>query len=245
MRVRPAPGAACLIAALGCAAGMLAIAAPVRAQSNWEEARVTVTLGPNGTARVLQRYRVPATAGRRTFRLLTRPCVVPRDIRLNSYAAEFALEPAEQGPWLMFSVPATAAYNHDSAGFDVSYALGLSGGAVDIPLVHLTQPIARINGDCAIALEVDLRAVPGAAVTFPNVERHGSEIWRATLVAIPSFVRVALPRGARYPGSACAEARQPRDDGGLTWRFWLFVGIMAAWVPLYLAWAHRSGEPGA
>ena len=32
------------------------------------------------------------------------------------------------------------------------------------------------------------------------------------------------------------------DDGGLVWRFCVLVGIMIVWVPLYLAWARRSGE---
>jgi len=32
------------------------------------------------------------------------------------------------------------------------------------------------------------------------------------------------------------------DNGGLVWRFFLLVGIMITWVPLYLAWARRSTE---
>jgi hypothetical protein len=74
--------------------------------------------------------------------------------------------------------------------------------------------------------------------------RRGTE-WDARYVAIPSFVQVSLTgvEGARTTG--CAATGAPvGSDGGLVWRFLLLVGIMGAWVPLYLAWARRSGDGG-
>jgi len=47
-------------------------------------------------------------------------------------------------------------------------------------------------------------------------------------------------------GNTASDCLEPTvedgDDGGLVWRFFLLVGIMVAWVPVYLAWARRSGE---
>ena len=242
MRTRGAIGTACVAATL---AGS---AAPVRAQATDSAVRITVTVGADASARVLENYRIPPDTARRVFRMLTRPCAVPGDIRLGTSGgsdAGVALERREQGPWVEL-LHVDSADNRDSPGFEVRYGMRLSGASVDIPLVHLARPIPRAAGDRAgsVSVAVDLSATPGASVTFPVFERHGSGVWRARFVAIPSFVHVELPGAAAF--APCDTDRAaPRDDGGLTWRFWLFAGIMAAWVPLYLAWARRSGEPGA
>ena len=228
------------------------VVAPLRAQSVWEEARVFVSVGADRRATVRERYKVPDRVdGQFEFRLLHRQCATPGAVLLNNYATEVQLESNRRGPWTNYVTPGPdrSAYNLDSTGFEVRYDVQLTGGSVDIPVAHITQPISRSNGERAISVTVDLSAVPGARVTFPLFEQHSNNSWRAHFVAIPSFVHVDLPANGTEPsattGEACREVNvELLDDGGLTWRFWLFVGIMAAWVPIYLTWARRSGEPG-
>ena len=257
---------AAFLPALSGVAGLPAIGAAAYAQAVASDVRITVTIGADRTADVLESYRVPQDTASRVFRLLTRPCAVPGDIRffaragsatsatgaagatvgvVGSADAGVVLARRMQGPWLELA-SARSPDQGDSPDFSVRYRVSLARTSVDIPLVHLAKPIARTSGDRAgsVSVAVDLSAVPAAAVTFPLFERHGSGVWRARFVAIPSFVHVELPgTGTNAP---CIDTQAAsHDDGGLTWRFWLFAGIMAAWVPLYLAWARRSGESGA
>ena len=229
------------------ATALTAWAAPVRAQAAASEVRITVTVSADGAASVLEGYQLHPDSTRRVFRMLTRPCALPGDIHLKANGTDGAgvvLDRTERGPWITLQ-RADSMEHRDSPGFEVRYGVSLASASVDIPLVHPTSPVARTAGDRAgaVSVAVDLRAVPGASVTFPVFERHGSGVWRARFVAIPSFVHVELPGGRA--SAACDDIRAAsRDDGGLTWRFWLFAGIMALWVPLYLTWARRSGEPG-
>jgi hypothetical protein len=74
-------------------------------------------------------------------------------------------------------------------------------------------------------------------VEFPHMSRQAASEWSGRFIAVPSFVKV------RKPNPGCdALSRASGDNGGLVWRFALLVGIMVAWVPLYLAWARRTGE---
>jgi hypothetical protein len=86
-------------------------------------------------------------------------------------------------------------------------------------------------------VKVDVRVSDTATqVSFPHMTRRAPNEWSARFVAVPSFVEINGPRT-----TPCDERAGERgDDGGLVWRFALLVGIMIAWVPLYLAWARRS-----
>ena len=77
-----------------------------------------------------------------------------------------------------------------------------------------------------------------ARVSFPHMTRQAPNEWSARFVAVPSFIEIAGLRAA-----PCDEGvGEGGDNGGLVWRFFLLVGIMITWVPLYLAWARRSAE---
>jgi hypothetical protein len=120
----------------------------------------------------------------------------------------------------------------------VRYDLWL-GGSRTIPLVHLAAPLARVDSSRQGAVTVALRFDRGAGqVEFPHMTRQAPNEWSGRYVAAPSFVKVG------GPAFACdLRTDAPGDNGGLVWRFFLLVGIMVAWVPIYLAWARRSMDP--
>jgi hypothetical protein len=146
---------------------------------------------------------------------------------------------SREGPWISYWIDRdTIARGADSLSLAVQYdvRLGESGA---IPLVHLASAIAGTGSTRTGPVKVVVRA-PGAAhtVDFPHMTRQAPNEWSATFVAVPSFVEVAGPRPA-----PCNEVVEKRgDNGGLVWRFAVLAGIMAAWVPLYLTWARRSGQ---
>jgi hypothetical protein len=73
-------------------------------------------------------------------------------------------------------------------------------------------------------------------VEFPHMTRQAPNEWSGRYIATPAFVKIG--------GFAFACDRKPPagDDGGLVWRYWLLLGIMVTWVPIYLMWARRTGE---
>jgi len=143
------------------------------------------------------------------------------------------------GPWITFH--GTIAAPDDSLRLFVRYDVRPAGTGV-IPLVHLATAVTGgDNGSTRTGpVKVDVRVSDaGARVVFPHMTRQAPNEWSARFVAVPSFVEIAGLRGA-----PCAEGvGEGGDDGGLVWRFFLLVGIMITWVPLYLAWARRSKEP--
>jgi len=163
---------------------------------------------------------------------------------------------ARHGPWITWRD--TTPQGGDSLRLFVSYDVWL-GGSRTIPLAHLTPPLARQDSSRGGAVTVAVRFVRGAGeVEFPhmtravpansaeraeqkahagrNGTRQAPDEWSGRYVAVPSFVKVG--------GFAFACDRRPTagDNGGLVWRFSLLVGIMVAWVPIYLSWARRTGE---
>jgi hypothetical protein len=98
-----------------------------------------------------------------------------------------------------------------------------------IPLLHLASAVDVAS--IAVRFEDDTWRVQ-----FPHMTRQAPGEWSARYVAVPSFIEIG-----GVPNAPCAEGGEGRgDNGGLVWRFFLLTGIMAAWVPLYLAWARRS-----
>ena len=111
------------------------------------------------------------------------------------------------------------------------------GGSGTVPLVHLTAPLARTTSRQDMVSVVVRFLRDGGSVDFPHLTRQAPNEWSGQFVATPSFVKV------RKPNPGCdALSRAPGDNGGLVWRFTLLVGIMVAWVPIYLAWARRTGD---
>jgi hypothetical protein len=143
---------------------------------------------------------------------------------------------SRDGPWVTFRD--TPAAQNDSLRLDVRYDVRLAGAGV-IPLVHLSSAVTGAGSARTGPVKVLVR-VPDARsrVSFPHMARQAPNEWSAHFVAVPSFVEVA-----GLSATPCDEGVGERgDNGGLVWRFVVLTGIMVAWVPLYLAWARRSGE---
>lgn len=205
-------------------------------------ARVTITPHADGAVEVRQRYVMPDDTGRLTFRVLSRPCAIVTGAAIVAGDRGAALVASPQGPWTLLDDTSAARQRTDSLGFEVRYLVTLTALDADVPIVHLVRPISRETGGAKpVTLIVNTLSVPDASVTFPSFRRQGKAAWVGEFVALPSFVHVAMPDSRVMK---CMRPLEPNDDGGLSWRFALFVGIMVAWVPLYLVWARRTDAGG-
>ena len=171
-----------------------------------------------------------------TLRVLVRPCATIRNVRIERAGVALAMAQSRNGPWITFRD--TTASDRDSLTLFVRYDVRLAGKGV-IPLVHLSSAMVSNASTRLEPVKVDVRLSDHAAqVSFPHMTRQAPGAWSARYAAVPSFAQVA-----GLPLTQCEEPVGERgDNGGLVWRFFLLVGIMAAWVPLYLAWARRSSE---
>ena len=220
----------------------------VPATSGTTTSAVTVELVMDsaGGVWVHERYRLglDSLVSGATLQYLARPCVAVGVVERVVGRTRVVLASTPNGPWRTLGNRSAAVVSGNGAtDFEVEYRVTFSGPELDIPLVHPTQPIPRREGqregDVTIRATIDdARAI----VSFPHLRREaGTTRWSGRFVAIPSFVQIARPGGAQTPCAAAA----PGNDGGLTWRFWLLVGIMVAWVPIYLTWAGRRTEGDA
>jgi predicted deacylase len=221
-----------------------ALAGDARAQEAVGAVDVLLTVDARGAARVEERYLVAPFRQAAELRLLTRPCAGVGSVRVRRSGVAVPVLQERDGPWLV--VRDTTAAAGDTLDLRVRYEVRWRGTEPDIPLLLLTTPIPQEDGEREGTVRVRVR-LPDASghVVFPHMARRGAAEWEARYVAIPSFVQVSLGGGEGAAAAACAPEGAPAgSDGGLVWRFLLLVGIMGAWVPLYLAWARRSGDGG-
>lgn len=218
------------------------------AQEPTGEVEIQVVMEPDGSAHVEERYLLAPAPPTLELRALTRPCAEVTDVRFERDAAVEAPLPVREGPWVLYrptSGPPTGA----TLRATVRYTVRTTASEVSVPLLHATGPIPQRDGEREGTVHVRVRfAEGGGSVRFPHMTRAADGTWEARYVAIPSFVEVVRARPPEDGGRDCsggeALASGGEGDGGLTWRFLLFVGIMAAWVPTYLLWARRSEEDG-
>ena len=196
---------------------------------------ITVDVRPNA-AHVEERYLLASSASPIALRVLTRPCATIENLALEQAGAVLAVKESRDGPWITIH-PAIAAQD-DSLRLVVRYDVRPAERSV-IPLVHPTTAVTGNGSTRTGPVTVHVRASDAMArVSFPYMTRQTPNEWSARFVAVPSFVEIAGLRAA-----PCDEGvGEGGDDGGLVWRFFLLVGIMITWVPLYLAWARRSKE---
>jgi hypothetical protein len=193
---------------------------------------ISITVSAD-SAHVEERYELRSSAAIE-LRLLTRPCSTIENLGLERAGLAMTFVESRDGPWVTLrdSTPG------DPTPFTVRYDVRLTGTGT-IPLVHLAAPLARNNSARLGAVTVGVRFLNDASrVVFPHMTRRAQGQWTARYVGVPSFVEIS--------GEAVKECDEQigenGDNGGLVWRFFLLLGIMIAWVPLYLAWARRSGE---
>jgi hypothetical protein len=224
---------------LALAALVVGVAGDALAQARQGAVDITVDLSSEAAAHVEERYVLAASASPISLRVLTRPCATITNLRIELAGSGLAMTESREGPWISYRTDRdTIARRADPLPLAVQYDVrpGESGA---IPLVHLASAITGTGSTRTGPVKVVVRA-PDAAhtVDFPHMFRQAPNEWSATFVAVPSFVEVAGPRPA-----PCNEVVEKRgDNGGLVWRFAVLAGIMAAWVPLYLTWARRSGQ---
>lgn len=223
-----------------CVVAGLSFGAPVPAQSP-SSAKIVVRVDSVGVTHVEQRYRLANDSGPARFRVLQRPCSRIGPVNVTVADAPRTLAPLPHGPWLEYvdsSDAARTAEREVSLAYDVNLT-GREGEAEgDIPLVHLSRPLAKDDRAREGAVEVTVRfASGGGRVDFPHMARIEENEWSARFVAVPAFVHV---RGLHASGVPCAPPDRAPNDGGLAWRFWLLAAIMVTWVPAYLLWARRS-----
>ena len=203
------------------------------AQARQGSIDISITVSSADSAHVEERYELRSSAPIE-LRLLTRPCARIENISVERAGLAMAFVQSQDGPWVSLR-DSTAG---DSLPFTVRYDVRLAGTGT-IPLVHLAAPLARNNAARLGAVTVEVKFPDGSGqVAFPHMTRQAQGQWAARYVGVPSFIEIA--------GDGVEECNEPTsengDNGGLVWRFFLLVGIMIAWVPLYLAWARRSGE---
>jgi len=187
-------------------------------------------------AHVEERYLLAPSASPIALRVLTRPCATIENLHFEQAGSVLSVTESRAGPWITFH--GTIAGQDDSLRLFVRYDVRRAGTGV-IPLVHLATAVTGNGSTRTGPVTVDVRVSDAMArVSFPHMTRHSPNDWSARFVAVPSFVEIA---GLRAP--PCDDGVGERgDNGGLVWRFFLLVGIMITWVPLYLAWARRSKE---
>ena len=196
---------------------------------------ITVDVRPNA-AHVEERYLLTPSASPVSLRALTRPCVTIGNLAVERAGSVLPVTESRAGPWITFRD--TTQGKGDSLRLLVRYDVRPAGAGV-IPLVHLVSAVTSDGSTRTGPVKVLVRMSDAAArVSFPHMAREAPNEWSARYVAVPSFVEIAGRRAA-----PCDEGGGTGgDNGGLVWRFFLLVGIMITWVPLYLAWARRSSE---
>jgi len=217
------------------AAWVSGVAGDALAQSRVGTVDITVDV-KSDVAHVEERYLLASSASPIALRVLTRPCATIENLHFEQAGSVLSVTESRAGPWITFH--GTIAAQDDSLRLFVRYDVRRAGTGV-IPLVHLATAVTGNGSTRTGPVTVDVRVSDAMArVSFPHMTRHSPNDWSARFVAVPSFVEIA---GLRAP--PCDDGVGERgDNGGLVWRFFLLVGIMITWVPLYLAWARRSKE---
>jgi hypothetical protein len=204
--------------------------AAVRAQEPPAAFTITVTSRTPNAVEVDEHLVLAPNAHALELRIITRPCMVIENLRIDRDGVPHAMREVYHGPWITLrdSLPASP----DTIRLAVRYNVWL-GGSRTIPLVHPSVPATRAGdrGTVDVIFPHD-----SGVVEFPHMTRQAPTTWSASYVAIPAFVKVG---GFAFP---CDRLPPAGDDGGLIWRFRLLVLIMLAWVPLYLAWARRTTD---
>lgn len=201
---------------------------------------IRVVVDASGRAEVLEQVRArdDTTAQHSGFQLLARPCTAIGEVVLTSASPAAPLRRTANNPWQLFDdTSGSVGPNGDAA---LRYAVTLTNGGRDIPLIVPAQSLARGTDGRSPGVDISV-LLPSAAdrVTFPRLLRTDTPgEWRGRFVAVPSFVSV------RFDGSAgaCSDDSPLPSDGGLSWRFWLLVAILVVWVPTYQLWARRQPE---
>lgn len=208
--------------------------AVANAQARTGTVDITIVSRSSNAVRVDEHIVLAPSSQPIELRVITRPCMQIDNLVIARDGRALDVEELTRGPWTTLRDTSTSAT--DSVRLTVGYNVWL-GGSRTIPLVHLTSPVASTVSSGSGSTKVVVRfSHDSGTIEFPYMTRQAANEWSAGYVATPSFLKVG---GFTFP---CDRMPPPGDDGGLVWRFTLLLGIMAAWVPVYLVWARRTGD---
>ena len=170
------------------------------------------------------------------FEFLADSCTEVGRLSATADDRPVAIAPSEdrRGPWTTLRFTASAART-----WGISYEVTTHGAVAAIPIV---MPASALENESArrgarVSMHVQWTGAPGAAsVLMPRLVSQSGNGWNATLLAMPSVIRINMP--ATAAGGSC----RYDDTGyasGLEWRFSVFVLTMAVWMAAYLAWFGR------
>lgn len=205
---------------------------------------VSVIITPDSAGALVHEEFVHASDSlqqRPRFRALTRACATIEDVQLTEGDRRRSLTAGAPGPWVTFDDfgerGADSPTRARATTLTLQYRVRHQGALMDVPLILPAHAIPRVEGEREGTVHVRVEGFPsGNEVRFPQLVHDATaNTWSARFVAIPSFVRLTT----KDTVGECTAPVGHGDDGGLSWRFWLLVGILVAWVPLYLAWAQR------
>jgi len=215
------------------------LAASLPAQARHGRADILVDITPD-SVRVEERFVLAPDTAPLSLRALARPCATIANLRVAQSGVPVALIAETRGPWTTWTLPAHDDRS-DSLLLDVRYDVDQAAARAEVPLLHPTTAFARDDSsrDGDVTLRVQLANGAGR-VYVPHLTTETPVLRTGRFIAVPSFVSAA--RLSYNLPARCADEPTTGDTGGLVWRFALLVGIMVAWVPLYLTWARRSGD---
>lgn len=195
---------------------------------------ITVAASKPNAIHVEERYVLGSSSRPLELRALTRPCVLIENLRVEREGVRLPFGEGRNGAWSTWR--SMTPIDGDSTRLVVRYDAWLGGSGV-LPLVFLDNPLVTTDSSRQGAVSVTLRfAHDSGTIEFPRMTRQAPNEWSGHFIATPSMVKV------RPPSFRCDLPKAPGDDGGLVWRFYLLIGIMVAWVPIYLFWAKQTGD---
>jgi hypothetical protein len=229
----------CLALALIAAAGVLCQcrnSAADDARFPAHRVDVRVTLADDGRASVDEEYALTSGVRDPVFEFLGDPC---SDVgRISSTVDDGpagAPHIEERGPWTVLRYDGSSG----TRTWRVHYQTTAQGTDAVVPIVMPAGPLETAPGGRGASVGITLQwtGTPGAArVVMPRlVPRPPDDLWEATMLAMPSAIRVRVPA----PAGPCRPV-ETGNAGGLEWRFSVFALTMIAWAAAYLAWFGRS-----
>jgi len=195
-----------------------------------------VTIAGDGRASVDEAYALTAPVRDPVFEFLGTACgdVGPVSATTDDRPAGAPNIDARE-PWTFLRYEGSSG----ARSWRVHYEVMGHGADAVVPLVMPAGPLETEPGGRGSRVRIALRwtGTPGAArVVMPRLVPHSTEdFWEASLLAMPSAIRVRVPA----PDGLCRPA-ETGSAGGLEWRFAVFALTMVVWAAAYLAWFGRS-----
>lgn len=197
---------------------------------------VRVTLAADGRASIDEEYVLVSGVRDPLFEFLGSPCadVGPVSATGDDRPAGAPTIGARE-PWTFLRFEGSAG----ARSWRVRYQATANGTDAVVPIVIPADPLETEPGGRGASVRIAFRwsGAPGAArVVMPRLVPHSpDDFWEATLLAVPSALRVHVPASA----GPCRQA-ETGSAGGLEWRFYVFALTMVVWAAAYLAWFGRS-----